>query len=608
MREARKEFKGFVRARTGAKVAVASALASTTVLTALVALPKAASAETHTNENEIARQLQAIAPGSTAWGTPSEPNKTLVLYDVTGPWGYLGQMYAILAGNLATHGGMVVAQPATDYVAGEASKFNLVIYVGSTYNEPLPQAMITDVTTTSTPVLWLGENAWELDNSSASATTAFEAKYGWDPSTSYFDGDNITSVSYKGETINRNVLAGSVIGDNITNPAMVNVLAMANCSSSTGTAVACQSQARANGNSSFPYAIQSSNITFVGENPLSYIAENDRYLVLADLIDATLLPNASSHRALVRLEDVNVNDSTTQLLAVARYLNSQHIPFSINLIPHWLDPLGTYSNGTPTNIPLNSPQAANFVKTLKEMIRLGGNLAMEGYTHQYSNIANPYDGTSADDFEFYRGQCSTTNSYPYSFVSPCQNNDWVIFEGPVPNDSASWASGRVAAGLSEIRSVDLPRPKFWVTPHYAASSVDYQAFASYFGSNTETANYDRRLYFSGQLSNPATPNYNELVGQFFPYTVHDLYGTTVIPENLGDYEPVMLNNHPPRLPADIVAEAKANLVVRDGFASFFYDPSYGTTPLTEIVNGIKSLGYNFVSPTTLLGQSSTTTF
>jgi uncharacterized protein YdaL len=79
-----------------------------------------------------------------------------------------------------------------------------------------------------------------------------------------------------------------------------------------------------------------------------------------------------------------------------------------------------------------------------------------------------------------------------------------------------------------------------------------------------------------------------------------VYGTTVIPENLGNYEPVPYNNRPPRLPADIVNSAKLNLAVRDGFASFFYHPYYPLAPLRQTVDGIRNLGYTFVSPTSVL--------
>jgi uncharacterized protein YdaL len=89
------------------------------------------------------------------------------------------------------------------------------------------------------------------------------------------------------------------------------------------------------------------------------------------------------------------------------------------------------------------------------------------------------------------------------------------------------------------------------------------------------------------------------VGQFFPYVVNDVYGWRVIPENIGNYEPVPVNNNPPRLPADLVANATANLVVRDGVASFFYHPYYGTQVLQQIVDGVKGAGYTFVAPSSL---------
>jgi hypothetical protein len=66
------------------------------------------------------------------------------------------------------------------------------------------------------------------------------------------------------------------------------------------------------------------------------------------------------------------------------------------------------------------------------------------------------------------------------------------------------------------------------------------------------------------------------------------------PENIGNIEPVAYNTHPVRLPADLVASAKRNLVVRDGVASFFYHPYLGTSYLKQSVEGIQGLGYTFV--------------
>src|SRR4029453_11140170 len=75
-------------------------------------------------------------------------------------------------------------------------------------------------------------------------------------------------------------------------------------------------------------------------------------------------------------------------------------------------------------------------------------------------------------------------------------------------------------------------------------------------------------------------------GQFFPYSVRDVYGSVIIPENIGNVEPQAFNNHPARLPAALVATADRNLVVRDGVASFFYHPYLGTDHLKQLVTGI----------------------
>jgi uncharacterized protein YdaL len=135
----------------------------------------------------------------------------------------------------------------------------------------------------------------------------------------------------------------------------------------------------------------------------------------------------------------------------------------------------------------------------------------------------------------------------------------------------------------------LPVPTIFEFPHYAASAVDYRAIATRF-----TTRYERSLFPKGLLA--GTPlDHQFITGQFFPYPVRDLYGSRVLPENLGNYAPVPYNTHPARLPHEIVATAQRNLVVRDGFASFFYHPYLGVTGLKEIVEGIKGLGYTFVA-------------
>jgi uncharacterized protein YdaL len=517
-----------------------------------------------------------------------------VLYDTTNTWGWLGELYAIAAGNLASHFGSVTAEPVVDYVSGQVNNYTAIIYLGSTYNEPIPAAFLNDVLSTSHPVIWVGANIWQLTGTEGStADTAFKAAYGWDPSNSYFDTtDNPVTVSYKSQTFSRSASAGAqVLAPDITNASQVTVLARANCTSSAGTPVNCAPIAQSTG-TSFPWAIKSANLTYVGEIPFSYMTETDRYVAFSDLLFPALNPTATaSHTALVRLEDVNPTSDPTALDAITNYLSAQGVPFSINVIPEYTDPNGYYNNGTPVTETLAQEPA--LVTALKYAQAHGGSLNEEGYTHQYSNVANPYDGVSGDDAEFYRAQCATTQNPPYTYDSPCQNTDWVIWQGPLPGDSQSWALSRVQAGQALFTAAGLTTPTVWVTPHYFASAADYTAIDS-----VVKIRYERDLFASGLLSG-GTLDYSKIFGQFFPYQVYDAYGEQVVPENLGDDEPTEVNNNPPRTPADIIANAKVNLAVTQGTASFFFDPSLPITDLETIVSGIKSLGYTFAAPTAM---------
>jgi uncharacterized protein YdaL len=331
----------------------------------------------------------------------------------------------------------------------------------------------------------------------------------------------------------------------------------------------------------FPWAIRSGNLTYIGEIPFQYVSETDRVIALEDLLFDALAPSAATqHRAMVRLEDLSAHDSSTQLMTIAQFLYQRHIPYGFNVIPFYKDPTGHYNNGVPQSIALTSSAAASFVTTIKYMLSHGGAMIDEGYTHQYpGSNANPYDGVSGDDAEFFLAHIDSGNN--------------VVWDGPVPGDSTTLALGLVNNSVNAYKAAGLPVPTLWVTPHYFATDVDYHAIATVYPER-----YERSIYFSGTLSHQSV-NYGEYIGQFFPYAVHDVYGTTVLPENLGDYEPVSENNHPIRLPADILREAQYNLAVRDGFASFFYDPTYGTTPLQQTITGIQQLGYTFVNPSSL---------
>jgi len=529
-------------------------------------------------------------PRAVTWGASGSAT-TLVVYDTTGAWGYLGELYALAAGNLAGHFGRVTAEPAADYVAGQVNNYTATIYIGSTYNEPLPTTFLNDVLATTHPVIWAANNVWQLSGAEGSnADQVFKAKYGWDASASYFDTtDDATTIAYKGQTFSRNAAAGAdILAPDIVTPAAVSVLGSANCTDSSGAAVNCAPIAQSGG-TSFGWAIRSANLTYVGEVPFSFISESDRYVAFSDLLFAALAPSAQpAHRALVRIEDVSPTSDPSELRQVADYLSSQNVPFSVGVIPTYTDPTGYYSGGTPQTITL--AQAPTVVSALKYMQSKGGTILEHGYTHQYSTVDNPYDAVTGDDAEFYRARCSATQSPPYTFDAPCRDSDWIVWTGPLPGDSSLWASTRALTGRLLFTTAGLNAPTIWETPHYFASAADYAGIDSVYATR-----YERELFVGGELSGQRL-DYSHIFGQFFPYVAHDVYGEKIIPENLGNYEPVAVNNVAPRLPADIVHNAQLNLAVTQGVASFFFHPSYPLSDLQQIVTGIKGLGYTFVSP------------
>ncbi|GHI08447.1 hypothetical protein Scel_67680 [Streptomyces cellostaticus] len=512
-------------------------------------------------------RADAAAPAGTS---------ALVLYDTTGPYGQLGELYAMATANLAGHFGTVTAKPVQDYTAGMVEQYTATVYLGSTYYggtlpDAIPAAFYQDASATSHPVIWMGANIWGMANSVG--VTQFTQKYGWDPTTSYYeDGGsvgNVTQVTYRGQTLTRTIPAGQDGG--VLRP---NILTGTGYPQVTTVAMGLDSS---NGHT-FGWAVRSANLTYIGEIPFAYVSESDRVIAFEDLLFDALAPaTAERHRAMVRLEDISPDSNPTELRTMADYLYSQQIPYGINVIPVYTDPKGTYNNGVPQTITL--AQRPQVVSALKYMLSHGAVLMDHGYTHQYSNVDNPYNGVTGDDFEFYRAHIDAANN--------------VVYDGPPAEDSSVWAQSRVTAALAAFAAAGLPRPTLWTTPHYAGSAADYRVFGSNFSARLE-----RSLYFAGTLSG-ASSDPNRFIGQFFPYVVNDVYGTKVLPEDIGNYEPEAYNNHPARLPADLIASARANLAVRDGVASFFYHPYYPVQPLKDTIDGIRALGYTFVSPAAL---------
>src|SRR5207249_10025565 len=125
---------------------------------------------------------------------------------------------------------------------------------------------------------------------------------------------------------------------------------------------------------------------------------------------------------------------------------------------------------------------------------------------------------------------------------------------------------RIVAANREFAATGLAAPHIFEFPHYTASDFDYKAAAKRFG-----VRWERGVYVGGLLGGGSI-QYRHAEGQIFPYVVEDVYGSKVLPENLGSISPTRWHTFKAHLPRDIVRAAHANLVVRDGFASFYFHP------------------------------------
>ena len=512
--------------------------------------------------------------------------KTLIVYD--GPpdteFSKLGLAYGIMLKNLMGHfDSNAELLPVQNYVAGKMQAYDATFYMGGYYDNPLPAAFLSDVMTTQKTVVWFKYNLWQLAWNPA---YGFPAKFGFDfaslrgmnaapsaanPNPGFFD-----TIGYKGKSFVKyytfNGATGVINADpdigmtTVVDPAKASVLVPVTNPNTGETA---------------PYVIRSGNFWYVADMPFSFIGPRDRYLVLTDLLHDMLGVNTpEKHQALVRLEDVGAMVSVQAMKTLTDYLYGKKIPFSIAMIPHYMDPLGVYNGGVAQEVPLS--QASNLKRAVNYALPRGGEVVMHGYTHQYSNIRDPHTGVSGDDYEFWN----------------------IVTNAPVAEDSTAWALGRLNAGKNELMSNGY-NPVAWETPHYQASALASKAMPLVFPTT-----YQRVVYYTAD-----TPNFNAAtnkdfgVGQIFPYVIKkDHYGQRIIPESLGNIEynisaidPTSNYNYTWQ---DIVTNAEYGKVVRDGYASFFFHPFWlepavgvpGFADFKNLINGITNLGYTWIAP------------
>jgi uncharacterized protein YdaL len=440
------------------------------------------------------------------------PTRALILYD--GPsTGYSeGLISANSIANLLGHFSVgFQIQPLESYQRGSLENYGWIFFAGNVEKTQIPKAFLDDLLSTTKTVCWLNRHINQLTRISD-----FRQKSGFS-FIDYRDDEEFDSVLYKGISLRKSDPDLNLIG--IENRSRCRVWAQAK-----------------NDAGIQPYIVQSGNFWYVADSPFSFVEEGDRYLAFCDILHEILnIPHQTERNALVRIEDVSIDDDPVELRRIADYLSSQRVPFQIALIPIFKDP----SKGTEVYLS-DRPQ---FVEALKYMVGRGGTVVLHGVTHQFR-------GTSADDFEFWDD----------------------LRDKPVSFDSVEMVRKRLELGLNECFKNGL-YPLAWETPHYAASALDNQVFREFFSHVNE-----RRMVI-GKLGTQ----------QYFPYPLTDIFGQEILPENLGF---VSIDNPQP---GRLVEDSQKMLTVRDGMPSFFFHSFMKLDYLKLIIQGVKQNGYHFVS-------------
>ncbi|MDX9732090.1 MAG: DUF2334 domain-containing protein [Bdellovibrionales bacterium] len=538
---------------------------------------------------------------------------------------WIGRTYAMFAQNLLGHfpEWQQIVSPIELYRPGEIETCEATLYLGSYFENAIPEVFYEDFAKTEKRVMWLGYSVWRYPQQKLAELFGYEYEGLTELDTNRKDEKGrptfFKDVLYKGEVFPK-------FGEYVQiDPAIwrsksefragfeqVRMKPAEDGELTRGVQVLAQTRHSGTGEV-IPYVLRKENRFFVADVPFSFMHESDRMLVFADLLFDLLneKPRHNGRYATIRIEDIHPMLPLYDLEKTFQALRDEEVPIVVSLIPIFFDPL--HRSERPAHeefVPMDRHKT--FMSLIRGLKREGATFIWHGVTHQYDRVQNPHDGMSGSNFEFWNA----------------------IGSKPVKEDSPEWVLNRLEEGWFTLRKAGID-PVIWLTPHYQASTIDYAIFARVFPWNIgrviyynhrlkglpqgiaqdalhfdprKPANAQARKTHLGKIS--ADIEFDRWNGQIFPYEIYgDVHGQRLIPENLGNSQPfVSAHVMQPRSVQEIIADAKRNLVLRDAWASLFYHTFLlGTievggrgafpgdpTELKYIVRELKKLGYQFI--------------
>lgn len=290
------------------------------------------------------------------------------------------------------------------------------------------------------------------------------------------------------------------------------------------------------GKSYFPYVLNEKN--------LWYISKIDNYSILfyvfSDILnDIFNIKTFTKNKTLVRIEDVHPFRDVHQLKEITDYLYEENIPFTIALIPVYIDIKTGYKN--------TMSKKKDFIKIIKYMQEHGGSVILHGYTHQ--NHTGISSGEGYEFWDAYKDKPLNVNMKEY------------VYE-------------RVSQGIAECVKNGI-YPLGFEAPHYAIDERGYLELKKYFST------------YIGQFQN----NNNKFTTTAFPYQLNNTQSFhKLIPENLGYVDP-----------KDILAVEKIKSkfnkvsVVRGNTTCFFFHPFVDIRYLKQLISFFKEKDVIFMN-------------
>ncbi len=279
-----------------------------------------------------------------------------------------------------------------------------------------------------------------------------------------------------------------------------------------------------------PFCVHAKNLWYFADS----VAGGTSNLVFCDLLhDVLEIPHEAKKKFFVRIEDIHPMRDPNKLRRFAIALEKEKVPFMLSVIPVYRDP--------KKKKEVKLAKKHHLVEALKECAARGGSIVMHGYTHQW-------EFESGEGHEFWD----------------------VPRDRPIAEYTDATVHDKMNSGIRELTQLGL-YPLAWETPHYSASDQAYRVIAQHFSTAVEAR----------QLSNASYK-----ISQSFPFIVRDVYGQTIIPENLGYINLETGEDIPKKL-----AKAQDYLVLRDAVVGMFYHPYYDPQYLMTTIAGLKKLGF-----------------